>query len=242
MKIGIIGFGRFGKLATRYLAKDFDVSVSTRSSKDEEIKKLNAKTASLEDVCKKDIVIICVPISSFEEELENIKNFIGKKTLVIDVCSVKEYPVELMKKILPSHIQILATHPIFGPDSAVDSLKGKKMVLCKVRIDDDLYGKIKDYLAQKELILLETTPGEHDKDMARSLFLTHLIGRSLLEFGSKNQDVDTEGYQRLLSILKTVENDTWQLFEDMCKYNEYSKGVMEKFIRSAQEISMRLDK
>ena len=31
--IGIIGFGRFGKLASHYLAKDFDVLVHTRADK-----------------------------------------------------------------------------------------------------------------------------------------------------------------------------------------------------------------
>ena len=35
--VGIIGFGRFGALAARYLSKDFSVVVYTRSDKDDAI-------------------------------------------------------------------------------------------------------------------------------------------------------------------------------------------------------------
>jgi len=38
--IGIIGFGRFGKLTARYLAEDFDVFVFNRSDKSAEIKEM----------------------------------------------------------------------------------------------------------------------------------------------------------------------------------------------------------
>ena len=36
-----------------------------------------------------------------------------------------------MQELLPQDVSILATHPIFGPDSAADSLKGRKIALCK---------------------------------------------------------------------------------------------------------------
>ena len=63
--IGIIGFGRFGKLASHYLAKDFDVFVHTRAEKASEISSTGARAASLAEACKQDIVIPCVPIFDF---------------------------------------------------------------------------------------------------------------------------------------------------------------------------------
>ena len=242
MEIGVIGFGRFGKLLTIYLSEDFKVYVFNRSNKNEEIKKNNGIPASLEEVCKKDIIIPCVPISQFEVTLKKIKNLLKDDSLVVDVCSVKDYPVELMKKILPGNIQILATHPIFGPDSARGSLKEKKIVLCKTRINDGLYNKIKNYLENKGLIIIETTPEQHDKDIAKSLLLTHLIGRALMDFGAKNMQIDTEGYKRLMHILETVENDTQQLFEDMNKYNKYAKEMRENFLKSLNKINKGLEK
>ncbi len=103
ISMGVIGFGRFGKLITKYLSEDFEVFVHSRSGKDKEIKKINAIPVSLKEVCKKDIIIPCVPISAFEETLHKIKKIVKANSLVVDVCSVKEYPVNLIKNILKSH-------------------------------------------------------------------------------------------------------------------------------------------
>lgn len=54
--IGIIGFGRFGKLVSHYLARDLEVFVYNRSDKSSEITRTGAQAASLETVCRQDIV------------------------------------------------------------------------------------------------------------------------------------------------------------------------------------------
>lgn len=241
-KIGIIGFGRFGRLLTKYLAEDFEVYVSSRSNKDKEIREVKGIPAPLEEVCKTDIIIPCVPISAFEDTLHKIKGLLKENSLIIDVCSVKEYPVKLMKELLPEKMQVLATHPLFGPDSASETLKGRKIVLCKTRIPDDCYKKIKSYLQKKGLVVLEATPEEHDKEIAVSLILTHFIGRSLIDFGAKDLKISTEGYKRLMKILEVVKNDTWQLFEDINHYNKYSKKIREDFINSLNNVNRRLEK
>ena len=48
------------------------------------------------------------------------------------------------------------------------------------------------------LVVIESTPEDHDKQIAVSLALTHFIGRALSEFGAGPLEIDTEGYSRLL--------------------------------------------
>jgi prephenate dehydrogenase len=146
-----------------------------------------------------------------------------------------------MKKSLPETVSILATHPIFGPDSAADSLKGRKIFLSPIRIEKKQYQKIKTYLTSKELVLIESTPEDHDEQIAISLALTHFIGRSLSEFGAARLNIDSEGYKRLLHILDVVEHDTWQLFYDMHRYNPYAKEKRAAFMRAMQKIDERLE-
>jgi prephenate dehydrogenase len=240
--IGIIGFGRFGKLASHYLAKDFDVFVHTRADKASEISQTGARAASIEAVCRQDIVIPCVPISIFKDFLKNIAPLIKPDALIVDVCSVKEYPIRWMREILPDTVSILATHPMFGPDSAADSLKGRKICLCKVKIEEKQYRQIRKYLFSKGLDVIEATPREHDEQIATSLALTHLIGRTLSESGATQLDIDTEGYKRLLHILEVVERDTWQLFTDMHHYNSHARKKRIEFLEVLQDISSRLEK
>jgi prephenate dehydrogenase len=239
--IGIIGFGRFGELTARYLAEDFDVLVFNRTDKSTEIQKTGARKASLKTVCQQKIVIVCVPISTFKQVLVDIGPLLKKDVLVVDVCSVKVYPTQWMKQFLPETVSILATHPIFGPDSAADSLKGRKIFLSPVRITQKQYQEIKTYLASKELVLIESTPEDHDEQIAISLALTHYIGRSLSEFGAVPLNIDSEGYKRLLHILGVVAHDTWQLFNDMHRYNPYAKEKRAAFMRAMKKIDKRLD-
>lgn len=238
--IGILGYGRFGKLMAQYLARDFDVLVYNRSDNADAIIASGAKPASLEEACRQKMIILSVPISVFRVTLETVAPLLNPDALVIDVCSVKEYPVRLMKDLLPEGVSILATHPMFGPDSAADALQGRKIVLCAERINDSVYQKIKSYLMSQGLVVIEATPEAHDRQIAVSLALTHFIGRSLAEFGATPQDVDTEGYQRLLHVLGVVENDTWQLFEDMNTYNPYAAESRSEFMAAVERIHQRL--
>jgi prephenate dehydrogenase len=239
--IGIIGFGRFGKLTARYLAEEFEVAVYHRTDKSAEIYRTGARAASLETVCRQDIVIPCVPISVLKDVLKDIAPLLRPDGLIVDVCSVKEYPVRLMTDILPHTVSILATHPMFGPDSASDSLEGGKICLCRVRIAEKSYRNIKAYLTAKGLVVIEATPQQHDEQIATSLSLTHFIGRTLSEYGAKQLDLDTEGYKRLLHILEVVERDTWQLFLDMHRYNPYAKEKRVAFMGVMGEINDRLE-
>ena len=238
--IGIIGFGRFGKLMAGYLARDFNVSVYNRSDKASAIQNVGASASSFPQVCRQPVVILAVPISYMQAVLKAAAPHLKKDALIVDVCSVKILPVQWMKALLPDNVSILATHPMFGPDSAATSLKGRKIVLCPERIKTALYKRIITYLESKELVVIEATPDEHDRKISLSLALTHFIGRSLSDFGAPELDIDTEGYRRLLHILGVVENDTWQLFYDMNKYNPYAREQRELFINAMQNIDSRL--
>jgi len=133
-------------------------------------------------------VIPAVPISSLQQMLKQMAPLLQPGSLVIDVCSVKTLPAKWMEEILPPSVSILATHPMFGPDSAARSLEGMKIALCKVKIDDEPYTKIKSYLTSLGLEVIETTTENHDRQIAVSLSLTHFIGRALAAFGAQQTD------------------------------------------------------
>ncbi|NQU79487.1 prephenate dehydrogenase/arogenate dehydrogenase family protein [Candidatus Woesearchaeota archaeon] len=219
--VGIIGYGRFGK----FLAEHMDAKVC------------DVDCGNLKEVCCEDVIIISVPISKFEIVLKQIKPLI-KEQLVVDTCSVKEEPIRLMKEILPESCSILGTHPLFGPDSA-DSTE-KKIAICRVRINDELYDKAKILLIEKGLKVIECTPEEHDRSAAKSQVITQFIGRALMEIGSGPLEIDTEGYRRLMKILGVVKNDTYQLFKDMNFYNRFSVAERKRLIESMIKIDKGL--
>ena len=241
MNVSIIGFGRLGKLAAKNLAKDTHLSVFDPSANPKEIEKMGAKAVTLKEACQSQIVIPMVPISALQDLLKEMSPLLAKETLVADVCSVKTLPLKWMEEILPSHVSILGTHPMFGPDSAKKSLYGHKIVLCPRRIAPEKIKDITFYLESHGLKVIQVSAEEHDKQVSKSLLLTHFIGRTLIDFDASELTIDTKGYRRLMKILETVENDTWQLFEDMNKYNPFAKEIRDRFIQSVNEIHQKVD-
>ena len=104
MRVSLIGHGRLGKLISGFLSRDVDLEIFDQSI-----------DRPLSDISQSSVVLLCVPISQMEKVCQEIAPHLKENTLVIDVCSVKEYPMNVMKKNLPDHVQILGTHPMFGP-------------------------------------------------------------------------------------------------------------------------------
>ncbi|HQJ76007.1 MAG TPA: prephenate dehydrogenase/arogenate dehydrogenase family protein, partial [Bacteroidota bacterium] len=137
-KIALIGFGRFGKLITKFIYKDFEICVFDNKLTKKKLdvwkkKNINGKSnielLNEKDISKISIVLLCVPISSIKEVAKKINKYLNDETLIIDFCSVKLYPLKVLKRYLKKSTYILATPPLFGPDSVSDSLNGKKIVL-----------------------------------------------------------------------------------------------------------------
>lgn len=241
-EIGMIGFGRFGELIAGYLAEDFPVVVYNRSDKTREIKQAGGQPCTLEEAAGKQVVILSVPISGLKQVLMEIAPHLRPETVVADVSSVKVYPVQWMRQALPDSVYILPTHPMFGPDSAGASLLDRKIVVCKDRIKEEILDAVKAYLFSRGLVVIETTPEEHDRQIAVSLSLTHFIGRALDAYGAKELIIDTEGYKRLLNILGVVTHDTWQLFRDMHRYNPYAMEERHAFRDALEKVESLLNK
>ena len=65
-----------------------------------------------------DVLLISVSIVSFERTLAALTPYMeGRDVLVVDVLSVKDFPKKLFEERVPASCDILATHPMFGPES-----------------------------------------------------------------------------------------------------------------------------
>jgi len=133
MKIGIIGFGNFGKFMAKQLKEKAEIIVTDVVNKEKEAKEIGVKFDSLENLLQSKIIILAVPMENFKVMLHKIKDKLLPGTLILDVCSLKVFSCNAMKEILPENVEIIGTHPLFGPQSAHDSIKGMKIVLCNVR-------------------------------------------------------------------------------------------------------------
>jgi prephenate dehydrogenase len=235
-KVSIIGYGRFGAMLHALLSKGFEVDVYDKK----QINNSDVNEVSLKDALKNETIFIAVPIRDFESLIHEIKNDIQGNKTVIDVCSVKVFPKNVMTQNLSAEIDIIATHPLFGPDSLKDS--GSVMTMESVR---DSYGRFefwKNYFDSQNITIEEISAEEHDMMAARSQGLTHFVGRVIDDFGTDQTRIDTEGYKALHKLVNQTCNDSWELFEDIQSYNPYTQKMVSKLSESFKKINEILKK
>ena len=235
--VGIIGFGRFGKVLANILQRGFA------------IKAYDPKPAGpfpgvqfldLDTVLNEKVVFIAVPIRHFESVIADISKKLKKETTLIDVCSVKSYPVNIMLKILPDHIGVIATHPMFGPDSYMSN-SNLKMMINNTRDLHNQYSFWKRFFSDQGIQIIEMTPDQHDRLAAKTQGVTHFLGRMLKEFGIKKTNIDTQGFRDLLDLVGQTCNDTWELYTDLQLYNPYTEDMVEKLKASTNKLDNQLN-
>ena len=240
MEVGIIGFGRFGKFMARHLKEKAAVFVTDVTEKSKEAAEIGVAFASLEDVLEKKIIILAVPMEKLEETLNKIKGKVRKGALILDVCSLKMFSCRLMKEILPNDVEIIGTHPLFGPQSAQNSIKGMKIALCNVNARQETFEKVKKFCKSFGLEAIIATPEEHDRQMAVSQALTHFIGQVAKSMNLERVELSTKTFDDLMKIIEIIKNDTPALFENMQTMNPFAKEARKRFIAEGIKLNKKL--
>jgi prephenate dehydrogenase len=236
--IAIIGFGRFGQLLTKILLKNSLAQIVVVSSKKIRLSHQRLAFKTIDGINNADIIIPCVPIASFASVIKQIAKFIKPETIIIDVCSVKMLPVDIMKANLPLSAQIVASHPMFGPDSyrIKKRLDSFKLVTWNVRAKKKNYQQIKKFYNGLGIKIIELSPEDHDKLMAYSLAYSYFVGKIGQRMNIKKTPIDTYDFQLLLRHLSIVRNDSEQLFLDMQTKNPFAKQMHKSFKKALADV------
>ena len=231
--VGIIGYGRFGKVLAELLLKDYNVKVFDPNNDAGNI------SAELEEVLKSVLVFVAVPICKFENSIKEISTYKLYNTTIIDVCSVKVYPVKIMEKYLPDHIGIIASHPHFGPDS-YSPFRELKTTLCPIRDIYNRYDEIKIFFENNSVRTVNISPEDHDMMAASSQGVTHFIGRILNEAGIVSTQINTLGFNDLLGVIEQTCNDSWDLFKDLQRYNPYTNDMIDNLVKTIKKMHRQI--
>lgn len=212
MRIAIIGAGRMGRwFAKFFLEQGFHVIVSDKDKKRllmvaEELK---VETASnIDAVQRADRILLCVPIDSFEEVVKEIRTYVQTSHELMDICSVKEKPVEIMHKYIKTG-KILGMHPMFGPGAK--NIKNQNFILTPTNAEEEILAKeFGSWLEGKGARVFFMTPREHDELMSIVLGLPHFLSYAacdtLINYGrfSEAKMASGSSYRVLLPLVEAI--------------------------------------
>ena len=239
MRIGIYGLGRFGAFFAGLLSSKAAVKSSSRNP--DRPAPAGVRRVGEEELLAMPAVCLCVDIGAMPEVLARIAPRLGPGTLVLDTCSVKELPVRWMRELLPPGVEILASHPMFGPDSGARGVEGLPMILCPVRLQEARYREWEGFFSSFGLEVHRLAPEDHDRQAAYTQGLTHYLGRVLAELDLQPSAIGSLGYRRLLNIVEQTCNDTWRLFLDLQRYNPHTPAMRQALDRALEALKAKLD-
>jgi prephenate dehydrogenase len=237
--LGIVGFGNFGRFMASHLHGRFNVRVHDRLDIADEASQLGVKSAPLPEVAASEILVIAVPVQNMEEVLVGLRGLPRLPELVMDVGSVKVKPLDLMARHLPKRVEIVGTHPMFGPQSGRHGIAGLKMVLCPLRTRR--LARIRDFLSRElRLEVLEMSPEKHDSEMAYIQGLTHWIAKALREIKLPDLSLATSAYQHLLKIEENLRDDSAALFRTIQAENPFAAGARAELLERLRELDREI--
>ena len=233
--LGLVGFGQFGQLAARVLGDHFEIVVNDVAPRAEAAaRRLGLPFVTLEAAAGCEVVVVAAPVVAMRGVFAAIAPHVKPGALVVDVGSVKTLPVRWMTELLPAHADLVATHPLFGPQSAKAGLQGLRFVVCPVR--GDRHERVAAFGRSLGLTVTVTSPEEHDREMAYVQALTHLIGRSLVNIGIPDEQLKTQSYQHLLELCSLIGADTFELFTAIQTQNPFAAEVVTAFVDQAKSL------
>jgi prephenate dehydrogenase len=243
MKMAIIGAGKMGRwFANFFLEQGMSVVVS---DKDQEKlarirEELKVETASNVDAVKStDRVLVCVPIENFENVIAEIHTHIRPEQTVMDICSVKETPVNIMCKYIKNGA-VLGTHPMFGP--GVKSIKNQNFVLTPTNDKEKkLAEEFGNWLKEKGAKVFVMSPREHDELMSVVLglpyFLSLVTCDTIISYGrfSDAKKVSGASYKVLLTLIEAIASEDAEFSTSLQMNLPENDKVGELLIRKAAE-------
>ena len=225
MRVAIIGgSGKMGRWFANFLLKEGkEVIITGRNQR----KLLDAKrqlgvkatTNNVEAVKSADAILLSVPIDNFEEVVEQVSPYTRPEQVIIDITSIKVFPVATMHKHIKAGLT-LGIHPVFGPGAR--SIASQNFVLTPTNERErTLAQKIREYLETRGAKVTLMTPQEHDEVMAVVLGLSHFIALvsadTLVSFDKLKQMEAIGGitYKVLLTLVESVISEDPELYASL---------------------------
>jgi prephenate dehydrogenase len=244
MKIAVIGAGKMGIwFAQFFQSKGYTVTLADRKqeklSKLKKELKVDTSTDFKQAAEGTDRILLCVSINSFEEVVKTISPAIRKDQIVMDICSIKETPVNIMHKYIKDGV-VLGTHPVFGPGS--NGVKHKAYILTPTNSKEQEFAEqFKKWLEKEEAHVFVMSPKKHDELMSIVLGLPHFIGliacETLMEQKNLPETKKVAGttYRMLFTLAEATALETPDLYASLQTNLPELGKIEDLFMAKAQE-------
>ena len=239
MRVGILGFGRFGRAlgclleeaghGFRALDPAADIDPARRA-------------ASLPDlVAGADFLTLAVPVSALEGAIAQAAPLLGPGQVLFDVGSVKAGPCLAMERLLGEAHPFVGTHPLFGPTSLARAERPLRVVLCPSPRHLAAAARVRGLFEGLGCEVLEQGPEDHDRVMATTHVLTFFLAKGLMEVGAgADLPFTPPSFHLVQRTLESVRGDAGHLFTTLQNENPFAREARAHLLEALESIHRSL--
>jgi len=239
MRIGLLGYGRFGR-ALGSLLREAGHAYQAWDPVSEIPNEYRA--GSLQDLVEgHEALVLAVPIPSLGGLIAGLRPRLRPDHLVFDVGSVKVGPCALLEEHLGAAIPHVGTHPLFGPVSLARAERPLRVVLCPSPHHPAAAASVEQLFRSLGCEVLRQSPEDHDRVMATTHALTFFIAKGLLAVGAGAELPFTPpSFHAIARTLESVREDAGHLFAALQNQNPFAAGAREGLLEALAAIHQSL--
>jgi prephenate dehydrogenase len=195
---------------------------------------------SLDECVKEaDVVLICVPLVDTPRVIKECAKKMKDGAILAEISSVKGKTFAALKKV-PSNLQPLSIHPMFGP-GATEQIRAK-LLLVPVRNQHTEQMVVNEIFEKLDVRVL-ANPKQHDRAIAIVLGLTYFTNivfaktmTSSRNFSTLKQVSGTTfGLQSL--VVESIFTDEPDLIIALIQENRYTMKYINQYIKAAAAVA-----
>ncbi|MEM3702851.1 MAG: prephenate dehydrogenase/arogenate dehydrogenase family protein [Candidatus Bathyarchaeia archaeon] len=242
MKIAVLGAaGNMGKWLVQYFASRGHLLTVFDINRDElrmlsKNYKVKVARDNLEAVKDAELTIVSVPIDKTVKVLRDIAAKLKRKSIVVEIASIKAGIIEVLKECSNFGVQPLSLHPLFGPLKRTGKKKIALIPVLSLRNELKIAKKI---FPDAEFHVVNAE--KHDRLMAVTLSLPYFINMTLAStFRSENFETLMEfgGTTFTLQsiLIGSIMVQSPELHASLHMANKYSIKYLKEFLFNAEKI------
>jgi len=184
-----------------------------------------------------DVVLLSVPMSTFDEVVAAVLPHLRAGQLVVENCSIKSVSLPKLVSVIPSGIEVLGIHTMFGP--SCNTLRGQNILITKSDSSGAIAKSFENLFYKHGAILSHASIAEHDHMAAMFQSLLHVVFISLAEVFRDNFSEEesyaafsTPNSRELFKAMGRVLNQSDELISDMQVLNSKALELRRRYIES----------
>ncbi|MGO8993835.1 MAG: prephenate dehydrogenase/arogenate dehydrogenase family protein [Polyangiaceae bacterium] len=202
---------------------------------------LDRGAPSAEVASRHDLVVVAVPIGETVRVIEEVAPQVRRGACIADVTSVKIEPMRAMLAHAREDVDVVGTHPIFGPHGS--DMDRQRVVLVRGRGESG-FSRVKHLYETFGAEVIEATAEEHDAQMALIQVLLHektMVLGSVLERLkadlARTRHFASPIYRAELSMIGRMFFQRAELYAEILTSNEAGRATSRIFEEEATRLA-----